>query len=187
MPACTMSSSVPTATGRPALGAVALGVLRDGGVVVDEAVFARTVEVVIARLGHGPLVYRYRNDDGLPGHEGTFLLCAFWLVDALLWLGRDAEARLRFNALRALQNDVGLYAEEVAPPVAPTLFANATRAWETLPAELRARLEETYCRTLGVELAHLHDRDLRRWLERHHAADRIRRRRIEPVPVLHRT
>lgn len=85
------------------------------GFPVDEAAFARTVDVVIERLGHGHLVYRYRNGDGLPGHEGTFLLCAFWLVDALLWLGRDAEARLRFNALRALQNDVGLYAEEVAP------------------------------------------------------------------------
>jgi GH15 family glucan-1,4-alpha-glucosidase len=84
------------------------------GFPVDEAVFARTVEVVIARLGHGPLVYRYRNDDGLPGHEGTFLICAFWLVDALAWLGREEEARTRFDALRALQNDLGLYAEEVA-------------------------------------------------------------------------
>jgi taurine dioxygenase len=35
---------------------------------------------------------------------------------------------------------LSLYAEEVAPPVAPTLFANATRGWETLPPELRARL-----------------------------------------------
>ncbi|WP_298964170.1 glycoside hydrolase family 15 protein [uncultured Methylobacterium sp.] len=84
------------------------------GFPVDEAAFARTVEVVIDRLGHGPLVYRYRNDDGLPGHEGTFLICAFWLVDALAWLGREEEARTRFTALRALQNDVGLYAEEVA-------------------------------------------------------------------------
>ena len=84
------------------------------GFPVDEAAFARTVDAVIDRLGHGHLVYRYRTDDGLPGHEGTFLLCAFWLVDALLWLGRDAEARLRFTALRALQNDVGLYAEEAA-------------------------------------------------------------------------
>ncbi|SFI86207.1 glycoside hydrolase family 15 protein [Methylobacterium brachiatum] len=84
------------------------------GFPVDEAAFARTVDVVIERLGRGHLVYRYRNDDGLPGHEGTFLLCAFWLVDALLWLGREEEARTRFNALRALQNDVGLYAEEAA-------------------------------------------------------------------------
>jgi len=84
------------------------------GFPVDEAVFARTVDEIIARLGHDHLVYRYRNDDGLPGHEGTFLICAFWLVDALLWLGRDGEARTRFEALRALQNDVGLYAEEAA-------------------------------------------------------------------------
>ncbi|MCB4803537.1 GH15 family glucan-1,4-alpha-glucosidase [Methylobacterium brachiatum] len=84
------------------------------GFPVDEAAFARTVDVVIERLGRSHLVYRYRNDDGLPGHEGTFLLCAFWLVDALLWLGREEEARTRFNALRALQNDVGLYAEAAA-------------------------------------------------------------------------
>jgi GH15 family glucan-1,4-alpha-glucosidase len=84
------------------------------GFPVDEAAFARTVDRVIDKLGHGALVYRYRNDDGLPGHEGTFLICAFWLVDALAWLGRGEEAQTRFGALRALQNDVGLYAEEVA-------------------------------------------------------------------------
>nr|USU30575.1 glycoside hydrolase family 15 protein [Methylobacterium sp. OTU13CASTA1] len=84
------------------------------GFPADEAVFARTVDEIIARLGHDHLVYRYKTDDGLPGHEGTFVICAFWLVDALLWLGRDGEARTRFEALRALQNDVGLYAEEVA-------------------------------------------------------------------------
>ncbi|SFL79402.1 glycoside hydrolase family 15 protein [Methylobacterium pseudosasicola] len=84
------------------------------GFPVDEAVFARTVDVVIERLGHGQLVYRYKNDDGLPGKEGTFVLCAFWLVDALLWLGREVEARTRFAALRVLQNDVGLIAEQTA-------------------------------------------------------------------------
>ena len=84
------------------------------GFPVDEAVFARTVDVVIERLGSGPLVHRYRNDDGLPGREGSFVICAFWLVDALAWLGREDEARTRFGALRALQNDVGLYAEEIA-------------------------------------------------------------------------
>jgi GH15 family glucan-1,4-alpha-glucosidase len=84
------------------------------GFPVDQAVFERTVDRIIAELGRGHLVYRYRNDDGLPGHEGTFLICAFWLVDALLWLGREEEARTRFEALRALQNDVGLFAEEVS-------------------------------------------------------------------------
>ena len=100
------------------------------GFPVDEAAFARTVDVVIERLGHGPLVYRYKNDDGLPGHEGTFLLCAFWLVDALLWLGREEDARTRFQALRALQNDVGLYAEEVAED--DTFLGNFPQAFSHL-------------------------------------------------------
>ncbi|SUE63133.1 glycoside hydrolase family 15 protein [Roseomonas gilardii] len=84
------------------------------GFPVDEAVFNRTVDEIIRQLGHGALVYRYRTEDGLPGHEGTFLLCAFWLVDALAWLGREEEARQRFDALRALANDVGLFPEEIA-------------------------------------------------------------------------
>lgn len=100
------------------------------GFPVDEAAFARTVDRVIERLGHGHLVYRYKNDDGLPGHEGTFLLCAFWLVDALLWLGREAEARTRFQALRAMQNDVGLYAEEAAED--DTFLGNFPQAFSHL-------------------------------------------------------
>jgi alpha,alpha-trehalase len=80
---------------------------------VDRDVFERTVDRVIADLAQGPLVHRYCNDDGLPGEEGTFLLCAFWLVDALAWLGRGEEAYHRYEALRALQNDVGLYPEEI--------------------------------------------------------------------------
>jgi GH15 family glucan-1,4-alpha-glucosidase len=80
---------------------------------IADAVLDRTVEAVIETLGHGPLVYRYRNDDGLPGQEGTFLVCAFWLVDALLALGRGEEARDRFETLLASANDVGLYAEQI--------------------------------------------------------------------------
>lgn len=81
---------------------------------IDRDVFSRTVDRVIADLGRGPLVHRYCNDDGLPGEEGTFLLCAFWLVDALAWLGRGDEAFHRYDALRALSNDVGLYPEEIS-------------------------------------------------------------------------
>ena len=81
---------------------------------IDEQIIERTVDVVIDRLGHGPLVYRYKGDDGLPGHEGTFVLCAFWLVDALIWLGRFDEAKANFGALLDLGNDVGLYPEEFA-------------------------------------------------------------------------
>ncbi|KAF3470065.1 glycoside hydrolase family 15 protein [Streptomyces sp. Tu 3180] len=50
--------------------------------------------------------------DGLVGEEGTFLLCSFWLVDALALTGRLEEGRALFNRLLALRSDLGLLAEE---------------------------------------------------------------------------
>ena len=69
------------------------------------------------------LVYRYNPDkveDGLPGHEGTFNMCTFWMVEALTRAGRtDAErldqARLMFEKMLGYANHLGLYAEETGP------------------------------------------------------------------------
>ena len=68
-----------------------------------------------AELGSGPLSHRYRGDDGLPGQEGAFLTCSFWLVDALARLGQAGEAIELMQKLLALGNDVGLFAEEIDP------------------------------------------------------------------------
>jgi alpha,alpha-trehalase len=59
------------------------------------------------------LVYRYRSADGLPGEEGTFLLCTFWLAEALALAGRIDRARAVFERAIAVRNDVGLLAEEI--------------------------------------------------------------------------
>src|SRR5690606_32138967 len=53
--------------------------------------------------------------DGLRGEEGTFLVCSFWLVDALTMIGRLDEAEALFEHLLALRNDLGLLAEEYDP------------------------------------------------------------------------
>jgi GH15 family glucan-1,4-alpha-glucosidase len=51
--------------------------------------------------------------DGLPGREGAFLACTFWLADNYALIGRQADARRLFRRLLDLRNDVGLLAEEV--------------------------------------------------------------------------
>jgi GH15 family glucan-1,4-alpha-glucosidase len=64
-------------------------------------------------------VLRYRthenNVDGLPGGEGVFLPCSFWLVDCLHLMGRTNDAKELFERLLALRNDVGLLSEEYDP------------------------------------------------------------------------
>jgi GH15 family glucan-1,4-alpha-glucosidase len=76
---------------------------------------AETVRRVEAELRSGPFVHRYRGEDGLGGGEGAFFITSFWLVDALLMVGRADEARALFEALLAQSNDVGLYSEEIDP------------------------------------------------------------------------
>jgi len=64
----------------------------------------------------GPLLYRYPpGRDGLPGTEGAFLPCSFWLVQALALTGRRPEAMELFEALLERANPLGLYGEEMDP------------------------------------------------------------------------
>jgi GH15 family glucan-1,4-alpha-glucosidase len=76
-----------------------------------------TIDAIAAELGAGgPLLYRYPpGRDGLPGSEGAFLPCSFWLVQALARTGRAPEAARRFDALLGLAGPLGLYAEEIDP------------------------------------------------------------------------
>lgn len=54
----------------------------------------------------------HHSEDGLPGGEGAFLACSFWLADAYVLLGRIDDARRLFERLLGLRNDLGLLAEE---------------------------------------------------------------------------
>ncbi len=77
-----------------------------------------TVEAIQRELTTDGLVHRYatdRSDDGVGGEEGTFLLCSFWMVDALALSGRRDQARQLYEHLLDLRNDVGLLAEEYDP------------------------------------------------------------------------
>jgi GH15 family glucan-1,4-alpha-glucosidase len=77
-----------------------------------------TVEAIERRLVSDGFVMRYdteRSDDGVAGHESTFLLCSFWLVDCLVQLGRHDDAQRLFERLLGVRNDLGLLAEEYDP------------------------------------------------------------------------
>jgi GH15 family glucan-1,4-alpha-glucosidase len=80
----------------------------------DDARMLATIEAIERDLtdDHG-LVYRYLADDGLPGEEGTFLMCTFWLAHALALAGKPDRARATFERAIAYANDVGLLSEQV--------------------------------------------------------------------------
>jgi GH15 family glucan-1,4-alpha-glucosidase len=86
--------------------------------VTDERVRG-TIEAIERELLHDGFVLRYRPQergvDGLPGTEGVFLPCSFWLADCWHLLGRKKEARELFERLLDVRNDLGLLAEEYDP------------------------------------------------------------------------
>ncbi len=95
----------------------------------DDPRVVSTVRAVQRELMSDGLVRRYQlaedgpgqagpgqaSPDGLPGSEGAFLACSFWLANALHMIGQDAEAAKLFERLLTLRNDLGLLSEEYDP------------------------------------------------------------------------
>ena len=106
--------------GSSGLDAALLLMPRVGFLPPDDPRIVGTVEAVQRELQRDTFVLRYQpqqdnNVDGLPGGEGAFLACTFWLVDALHAIGRVDEAVDLFERLLQLRNDVGMMSEEYAP------------------------------------------------------------------------
>jgi GH15 family glucan-1,4-alpha-glucosidase len=111
--------------GSRGLDAALLLIPRVGFLPPDDERVTGTIEAVRRELDDEGFVLRYRTDadphgetgtvDGLPGEEGAFLACSFWLADALALTGRRDEARELFERLLELRNDVGLLSEEWDP------------------------------------------------------------------------
>jgi GH15 family glucan-1,4-alpha-glucosidase len=97
------------------LDASALSIVLTGFLPIDDERVIGTIEAIERDLTVDGLVSRYstaETDDGLPGSEGQFLACSFWLVGALAMSGRLDDARALYKRLLGLSNDLGLLAEE---------------------------------------------------------------------------
>jgi GH15 family glucan-1,4-alpha-glucosidase len=116
----------------------------------DDPRMLATIDAIAERLtDERGLVYRYRTQegvDGLAGEEGTFLLCTFWLAQALAQSGQVERAKAVFENAVAFVNDVGLLAEEVDPDTGellgnfPQAFSHiglVNAAWAIAEAERR--------------------------------------------------
>jgi pentatricopeptide repeat protein len=81
----------------------------------DDPRFLATVLKIEAELRSGPTVYRYKWDDGLPGREGGFHLCAAWMIEAYLRTGRRADAEELFEQMLDCAGPTGLLPEQYDP------------------------------------------------------------------------
>ena len=104
-----------------------------------------TVAAIEKELVRDGFVLRYGTEhgtDGLPGSEGAFLACSFWLADNYAFAGRIAEAEELFERLLALRNHLGLLSEEYDPKL-QRLISNFPQAFSHLALILTARIIES--------------------------------------------
>ncbi|AWW36448.1 glycoside hydrolase family 15 protein [Streptomyces cadmiisoli] len=132
--------------GSQELDAATLLIPRVGFLPPDDPRVIGTVDAVRRELASPDgLVRRYptigdrTGVDGLKGDEGTFVLCSFWLVDALALIGSHNEAHALFERLLALRNDLGLLAEEY-DPVQQRQLGNFPQAFSHMGLIQSARL-----------------------------------------------
>jgi GH15 family glucan-1,4-alpha-glucosidase len=136
--------------GSAGLDAALLLISRVGFLPAEDPRVHGTIQAVHDELCTEGLVLRYRTDvdprseagtvDGLPGTEGAFLACSFWLADVFALEGRLDEARELFERLLALRNDIGLLSEEWDPALrqlgnTPQAFSHVGRVNTALALE----------------------------------------------------
>ncbi|MCA1189424.1 MULTISPECIES: trehalose-phosphatase [unclassified Saccharopolyspora] len=113
------------------LDAASLHVGLSGLIDPSDERFRATVNAIESELRSGSTVYRYRRDDGLPGDEGGFHLCAAWLIEAYLLIGRRTEAEELFQQIVDTAGPTGLLAEEY-DPIAERSLGNHPQAYSHL-------------------------------------------------------
>ncbi len=86
-----------------------------GFVAFDDERMLRTTDAVREELDANGFLYRYRENDELPGQEGAFLACSFWLVECYARQERLAQAREVFDRAMGSASPLGLFSEQIDP------------------------------------------------------------------------
>ncbi len=94
----------------------------------DDRRLHATIDAVQADLEYHGWIKRYRTNDGLGTPEVAFMLCTFWLVEALARLGRTDEARALMSRVCSLDSPLGLLAEDF-DPLAGSMWGNYPQAY----------------------------------------------------------
>jgi GH15 family glucan-1,4-alpha-glucosidase len=108
----------------------------------DDPRVVGTIQATLRELTRDGMIYRYTSDDGLPGEEGIFSICTFWLADALALSGDRASAERVFRRMLRFASPLGLYAEQIDPRTGDFL-GNFPQAFTHIALINTARLIES--------------------------------------------
>ena len=109
-----LGTFVATAGGRE-LDASLLLLTEFNFVAADDPRYVATVNAIERDLMRGGFLFRYVEADDFGAPRNAFVVCSFWLVDALAAIGRRDDARALFERLLACRNRHGLFAEHIDP------------------------------------------------------------------------
>jgi GH15 family glucan-1,4-alpha-glucosidase len=82
---------------------------------MHDAKLVATIDAIGNSLSHDGWLFRYRLDDGFGSPQVSFMLCTFWMVEALAATGRSVEARRLMEQVRGCMSPLDLMAEDYAP------------------------------------------------------------------------
>jgi GH15 family glucan-1,4-alpha-glucosidase len=91
----------------------------------DDPRLHATVDAVRRALGRGDWLLRYQADDGFGVPDVAFVMCTFWLVEALVVIGKVSEARTLLERVIGVRSPLGLLSEDVA--------VDGSRLWGNFP------------------------------------------------------
>lgn len=108
----------------------------------DDPRIISTVKVSYKQLVKNDYAFRYLEEDEFGTPENTFIVCSFWMINALYLIGEKEKANKMFDKIVSHSNKFGLYAEDIDPK-SNRLIGNFPQGYSHLAFIQTALLLET--------------------------------------------